>query len=227
MWRRNVLFISLPSQPSSTNGLGTRACLMGSSNSPLVSKEAMQPWKPDFDSKGRGNVLYMWGRTPPAKNFNTIIVRKAVELEFDSTSTQFHLISCQFFQLNWVGLGLENATSLVMSKSSNHMVKPCLQVAKDLSAGEQMHLLISPILCACFWSCVCPIITLEQHPNETAARKRKKSHYCMPLSSLSRMCHCSSLDALFTKQAARSMLTKRRVGSNLKGSLNWQVTETE
>ena len=114
-----------------------------------------------------------------------------------------------------------------MSKSSNHMVKPCLQVAKDLSAGEQMHLLISPILCACFWSCVCPIITLEQHPNETAARKRKKSHYCMPLSSLSRMCHCSSLDALFTKQAARSMLTKRRVGSNLKGSLNWQVTETE
>ena len=26
---------------------------------PLVSKEAMQPWKPDFDSKGRGNVLYM------------------------------------------------------------------------------------------------------------------------------------------------------------------------
>ena len=86
MWRRNVLFISLPSQPSSTNGLGTRACLMGSSNSPLVSKEAMQPWKPDFDSKGRGNVLYMWGRTPPAKNFNTIIVRKAVELEFDSTA---------------------------------------------------------------------------------------------------------------------------------------------
>ena len=79
-----------------------------------------------------------------------------------------------FSKLNWVGLGLENATSLVMSKSSNHMVKPCLQVAKDLSAGEQMHLLISPILCACFWSCVCPIITLEQHPNETAARKRKK-----------------------------------------------------
>ena len=147
MWRRNVLFISLPSQPSSTNGLGTRACLMGSSNSPLVSKEAMQPWKPDFDSKGRGNVLYMWGRTPPAKNFNTIIVRKAVELEFDSTSTQFHLISCQFLQLNWVGLGLENATSLVMSKSSNHMVKPCLQVAKDLSGEQQMHLLISPPLC--------------------------------------------------------------------------------
>ena len=156
-----------------------------------------------------------------------LLSEKQVELEFDSTSTQFHLISCQFLQLNWVGLGLENATSLVMSKSSNHMVKPCLQVAKDLSAGEQMHLLISPILCACFWSCVCPIITLEQHPNETAARKRKKSHYCMPLSSLSRMCHCSSLDALFTKQAARSMLTKRRVGSNLKGSLNWQVTETE
>ena len=104
-----------------------------------------------------------------------LLSEKQVELEFDSTSTQFHLISCQFLQLNWVGLGLENATSLVMSKSSNHMVKPCLQVAKDLSAGEQMHLLISPILCACFWSCVCPIITLEQHPNETAARKRKKN----------------------------------------------------
>ena len=103
-----------------------------------------------------------------------LLSEKQVELEFDSTSTQFHLISCQFLQLNWVGLGLENATSLVMSKSSNHMVKPCLQVAKDLSAGEQMHLLISPILCACFWSCVCPIITLEQHPNETAARKKKK-----------------------------------------------------
>ena len=161
------------------------------------------------------------------KEFQHYYCQKSSWIGVWFNSTQFHLISCQFLQLNWVGLGLENATSLVMSKSSNHMVKPCLQVAKDLSAGEQMHLLISPILCACFWSCVCPIITLEQHPNETAARKRKKSHYCMPLSSLSRMCHCSSLDALFTKQAARSMLTKRRVGSNLKGSLNWQVTETE
>ena len=61
-----------------------------------------------------------------------------------------------------------------MSKSSNHMVKPCLQVAKDLSGEQQMHLLISPILCACFWSCVCPIITLEQHPNETAAREEER-----------------------------------------------------
>ena len=33
----------LPSQPSSTNGLGTKACLMVSSNSPLVSKEAIKP----------------------------------------------------------------------------------------------------------------------------------------------------------------------------------------
>ena len=33
----------LPSQPSSTNGLGTKAYLMVSSNSPLVSKEAIQP----------------------------------------------------------------------------------------------------------------------------------------------------------------------------------------
>ena len=59
----------LPSQPSSTNGLGTKACLMGSSKSPLVSKEAMQPWKPDLDSRGRGRFPYMFVLTPPEKDF--------------------------------------------------------------------------------------------------------------------------------------------------------------
>ena len=59
----------LPSQPSSTNGLGTKACLMGSSKSPLVSKEAMQPWKPDLDSRGRGRFPYMFVLTPPEREF--------------------------------------------------------------------------------------------------------------------------------------------------------------
>ena len=48
-------------------GLGTKACLMGSSSSPLVSNDAMQPWKPDFDRRGLGKELYMLVLTPPAE----------------------------------------------------------------------------------------------------------------------------------------------------------------
>ena len=72
IYSTKLLISGLPSQPSSTNGLGTKACLMGSSNSPLVSKEAMQPWKPDLDSRGRGRFPYMFVLTPPEKDFSLL-----------------------------------------------------------------------------------------------------------------------------------------------------------
>ena len=40
------LLSGLSSQPSFTNELGTKACLIGSSKSRLVSKEPIQHWKP-------------------------------------------------------------------------------------------------------------------------------------------------------------------------------------
>ena len=121
-------------------------------------------------------------------------------------NTQFHSISGQFLQRNWVWEPMwkllkmvSNGTFLVMSKSSNHMVKPCLQVAKDLSGEQQMHLLISPPLCLLL------VMRLPHNYFRTASkwdcctrRRKKENDPTTTTACLSRMCHCSSLDALFT-----------------------------
>jgi hypothetical protein len=38
-------------------------------SSPLVSKLAMQPWKPDLDKSGLGRTSYIVWRTPPRIDF--------------------------------------------------------------------------------------------------------------------------------------------------------------
>ena len=54
-----------PSQPGTTNGLGTRASKVVSGDSPFKSKLARQPSKPCLECTCLGNRVYISLRTPP------------------------------------------------------------------------------------------------------------------------------------------------------------------